>query len=312
MIVADLAIAGALVVIAWRMLFRDPLIDAMAVFVFFGVLTALAWVRLGAPDVALAEAAVGAGITGALLLDAARRIGGPASLPPLPPLRRSPAAALAAGLSVAWVGILVVALADLPREHPGLTPAAQAAMEESGVTHEVTAVLLSFRAYDTWLEVVVVLLAVVGLLALRRSTTIRLPPGAPPPGSVLPLYARALLPVALLIGAYVLLAGTGATGGAFQAGALAAAALILFVLAGFAVPAQGGGWVRLAAGAAAIAFAVAALITLVGGAPMLEYRDGAAGAAILIIEFTVAVSVAVTLAGLFLGAAPPEDVRGGR
>jgi uncharacterized MnhB-related membrane protein len=31
---------------------------------------ALAWARLGAPDIALAEAAIGAGLTGALLLDA--------------------------------------------------------------------------------------------------------------------------------------------------------------------------------------------------------------------------------------------------
>jgi len=34
----------------------------------------LAWVRLSAPDVALAEAAIGAGLTGALLLAALRRI----------------------------------------------------------------------------------------------------------------------------------------------------------------------------------------------------------------------------------------------
>ena len=31
---------------------------------------ALAWARLAAPDIGLAEAAIGAGLTGALLLDA--------------------------------------------------------------------------------------------------------------------------------------------------------------------------------------------------------------------------------------------------
>jgi hypothetical protein len=35
-----------------------------------GLLMALAWARLEAPDIALAEAAIGAGLTGALLLDA--------------------------------------------------------------------------------------------------------------------------------------------------------------------------------------------------------------------------------------------------
>jgi uncharacterized MnhB-related membrane protein len=37
-------------------------------FIVFGLLAAMAWVRLDAPDLAIAEAAVGAGITGVLLL----------------------------------------------------------------------------------------------------------------------------------------------------------------------------------------------------------------------------------------------------
>lgn len=60
-----------------------PRIFACAVlFIVFGLLLALAWLRLGAPDVALAEAAIGAGITGALViatlsrLSAGRRSGG--------------------------------------------------------------------------------------------------------------------------------------------------------------------------------------------------------------------------------------------
>jgi uncharacterized MnhB-related membrane protein len=35
---------------------------------------AIAWIRLGAPDVAIAEAAIGAGLTGALLLITIRRM----------------------------------------------------------------------------------------------------------------------------------------------------------------------------------------------------------------------------------------------
>lgn len=42
---------------------------AVVLFIVFGVLMALAWVRLHAPDIALAEAALGAGLTGTLLLD---------------------------------------------------------------------------------------------------------------------------------------------------------------------------------------------------------------------------------------------------
>lgn len=51
------------------LLSRD-LFRAVVMFIAFGLLMTLCWVRLEAPDIALAEAAIGAGLTGALLLDA--------------------------------------------------------------------------------------------------------------------------------------------------------------------------------------------------------------------------------------------------
>lgn len=47
---------------------RD-LFRAVVMFIVFGLLMGLAWVRLQAPDIALAETAIGAGLTGVLLLD---------------------------------------------------------------------------------------------------------------------------------------------------------------------------------------------------------------------------------------------------
>ncbi len=46
---------------------------ATMLFIAFGLWLSLVWARLSAPDVALAEAAIGAGIGGALMLAAARR-----------------------------------------------------------------------------------------------------------------------------------------------------------------------------------------------------------------------------------------------
>lgn len=66
----DVLIALTLVWIAWRSLTTAELFRAVVLFIAFGLLMALAWVRLHAPDIALAEAAIGAGLTGALLLDA--------------------------------------------------------------------------------------------------------------------------------------------------------------------------------------------------------------------------------------------------
>jgi uncharacterized MnhB-related membrane protein len=66
----DLLLAAALLWSAWRALSTDRLDRAVVMFIAFGLLMTLAWARLAAPDIALAEAAIGAGLTGALLLDA--------------------------------------------------------------------------------------------------------------------------------------------------------------------------------------------------------------------------------------------------
>jgi energy-converting hydrogenase B subunit D len=66
----DLLIAASLLWLTWRVLATPDLFRAVVLFIVFGLLMALAWTRLAAPDIALAEAAIGAGVTGALLLDA--------------------------------------------------------------------------------------------------------------------------------------------------------------------------------------------------------------------------------------------------
>lgn len=66
----DLLLVTALLWSAVRALTTPDLFRAVVLFIVFGLLMALAWARLDAPDIALAEAAIGAGLTGALLLDA--------------------------------------------------------------------------------------------------------------------------------------------------------------------------------------------------------------------------------------------------
>ncbi|HVK93743.1 MAG TPA: DUF4040 domain-containing protein [Noviherbaspirillum sp.] len=65
----DLLLTAALLWSAARALTTPDLFRVVVLFIVFGLLMALAWVRLGAPDVALAEAAIGAGLNGVLLLD---------------------------------------------------------------------------------------------------------------------------------------------------------------------------------------------------------------------------------------------------
>jgi uncharacterized MnhB-related membrane protein len=69
----DTVLAVLLVWLAWRAVSDTDPLRAVVKFIVLGLVMALSWLRLGAPDVALAEAAVGSGLTGALLLVALRR-----------------------------------------------------------------------------------------------------------------------------------------------------------------------------------------------------------------------------------------------
>lgn len=66
----DLLLAISLLWSAWQTLSTPKLDRAVIMFIVFGLLLTLVWARLDAPDIALAEAALGAGLTGTLLLDA--------------------------------------------------------------------------------------------------------------------------------------------------------------------------------------------------------------------------------------------------
>jgi uncharacterized MnhB-related membrane protein len=72
LLVFDVLLIGGLLWTAWQGLMHPNLLRSVVMFIAFGLLLALAWARLAAPDVALAEAAIGAGLTGALFLDALR------------------------------------------------------------------------------------------------------------------------------------------------------------------------------------------------------------------------------------------------
>ncbi len=70
----DVVLVLALLWLAARSLADRDLFRAVLNFIMLGLLLAVAWVRLRAPDVALAEAAVGSALTGALLLSALARM----------------------------------------------------------------------------------------------------------------------------------------------------------------------------------------------------------------------------------------------
>ncbi|HRQ04427.1 Na(+)/H(+) antiporter subunit B [Nitrosomonas halophila] len=70
----DVLLALLLLLTAGFALFGRNLFRAIVLYIAFGLLLALVWIRLDAPDIALAEIAIGAGLTGALLLSAWARL----------------------------------------------------------------------------------------------------------------------------------------------------------------------------------------------------------------------------------------------
>lgn len=69
MLLIDILLLFLLLWLGFKITFTKNHFNASIHFIVFGMVLALIWVRLGAFDLALAEIALGAGITGALLLD---------------------------------------------------------------------------------------------------------------------------------------------------------------------------------------------------------------------------------------------------
>jgi len=283
---------------------------SVILFMAFGLVLAVAWARLLAPDVALAEAAIGAGLSGALLLVAVGEQSNHTSHDDSVRINERHASRVRATLQ--WViTILCAALAatvawalvnalDSARNDT-LVLAVSENLAASGVSNPVTAILLNFRAYDTLLELAVLLTAVLGILALGTAR-----PDYQRAGPVFDGLARWLVPVLILTAGYLLWVGAHAPGGAFQAGATLAAAAVVLRLAGkrsIGLPQAGTLRVILAAGVGM--FLVVGLSLLVLGRPFLGYPPAWAGSLILLIESAAMLAIAATLVLAFLGGQPP-------
>jgi multisubunit Na+/H+ antiporter MnhB subunit len=295
--VLDLLLALALVAVALTAVLCRDLVESVMLLFAFGLLLALVWARLGAPDVAMVEAALGTGVTGVLFLSALARAGA------VDDERRRGAArwlglAALCGAAVAPVGVAVSAL---PREFRGLLDVVLPAVPQSGASHPVTSVLLAFRGYDTLLEIAVLLVAALGAWA-ARGRAVGPWVSATRPSPILTATVRLLLPGMVIVAGVLLWIGSSAPGGAFQAGTVLGTLLVLASLSGAVALPRVAPW-ALRAGLAlgfAVFLAVAGGATLVGGA-MLEYPRAYAAGLLLAIEAALTLSIALVMAVLFEG-----------
>lgn len=306
-IATHICLAALLVGLAfWTVVVRDTF-SAVAGFIPYGLLLTSAWLALSAIDVALTEAAIGAGLTGALLIAAASR------------LRTTEVAAraerpgaitriLAAILSTAMAAAIMACILGLPDRAPTLAPAVARHLAQTGVGNPITAVLLAFRAMDTLLEAIVLLIGLIVIWSLAPDHAWGGRPGSVPAKDAngpLVYLARVLPPIGIVIAIYIFWVGADHPGGKFQGATILAAMWLLVMMSGLGdAPAIDRRWLRflLIVGPAAF-IAVGFLGVGVAGA-FLSYPAGFAKLLIVLIEAALLPSLAVTLTLLLAG--PPQ------
>jgi multisubunit Na+/H+ antiporter MnhB subunit len=288
----------------WTVAARDTF-AAVVGFVAYGLLLTLVWVQLHGVDVALTEAALGSGLTGALLIRAAamlRKTEGPARAA-RPGMTTRVAAALVAGCVTVALAAAVLALPD---PAPTLAPETAKNIAATGVGNPITAVLLAFRAMDTLLEAIVVLFALIGVWSLAPDRTWGGRPGPlhrADPNGILAYLARVLPPIGIIVGIYIFWIGADLPGGKFQGATILAAMWLLAVMAGLAdAPPISRTWLRIALVAGPVVFiAIGVAGAAIAGA-FLAYPEGLAKPLIVVIEWALLPSLALTLALIVAGA----------
>ena len=304
LILFAIALAALLLAVAIWIVVARTAFTATVGFIVYGLLLALVWVALSAVDVALTEAAIGSGVTGMLLLAAAAQLRAidaevePTSLP----------LKLSAGFLCALVsaGLAAVVL-DPPVIAPTLAPAATAKLGETGLANPVAGVLFAFRALDTLLEQVVVVLALIGVWSLTPDRAWGGVPGLrlyAHPSGTLTLLAQVLPPVGIMLGIYMFWTGADNPGGAFQGGALLAAMWLLVMVARLQpVPPISLGGLRWLVTIGPFIFLAIGFAGFALAGAFLAYPVDYAKPLIVLAETGLTLSIGVTLALLVAGPA---------
>lgn len=192
---------------------------------------------------------------------------------------------------------LALTVVTLPPSAAGLSAKVTAELDGTGVSNPVTATLLNFRSYDTLLEIAVLLLAVTANRALRTSNLSLMRPG----GDILSFLSRIQVPVMIMIAGYLLWAGADAPGGAFQAGAILAAAGVLLILAGRQLPLREEGLpMRLGLAIGLAVFIAVGIAGLSVADAFFAYPQHGTMNIVLLLEISASVSVALALLDMFL------------
>lgn len=342
MLALDIVLLIMLLVVAGAIVRTRSLLAAIMLFGIYSLVSAVWFVVMDAPDVAFTEAVVGAGISTIVLLGAILLTRGETERPDW---RRLVAPAL---VCVMVGGVLIYAATGLPALGDASSPAnayigrayLEAAPRDIGAPNTVTAVLASYRGFDTLGETAVIFAAGVGvalMLGFGPRASLAPPAVTGDHHVVLRVAAKLLIPLIALFSLYVQFHGDLGAGGGFQAGVIMAAAIILHALVfGLretmaAVPVK---VARSVASLGVLLYAGVGIASMINGGAFLDYDylfpphveaqipDWLLGNAadghhwgqhfgIMLIELGVLLTVAATMVTIFYGFAgrTVEDAR---
>ncbi len=294
--------------------------DLLAVVMLLGIyslLSASFFVAMDAVDVAFTEASVGAGISTLLMLVVISMTGRSEH-----PSRHKPLLALA--VVTVTGSLLIYATLDMPYFGSAEAPIHQHvapryindSMQEIGVPNIVTSVLASYRAFDTFGEVVVIFTAGIGVLALlsvvRRSDSSLnndiFDHSMHEQHLILRIVTKMMIPYILLFAFYVQFHGDFGPGGGFQAGVIFAAAIFLYtMLFGMSTARRviNQSFIQMLAATGVLLYGSVGVVSLLNGKEFFDYSalsaDPVAGQhlGILLVELGVGITVASIMIIIF-------------
>jgi len=294
--------------------------DLLAVVMLLGIyslLSASFFVTMDAVDVAFTEAAVGAGVSTLLMLVAITMTGRKEH-----PTRHKPLLAIV--VVIITGSLLIYGTLDMPRFGLAEAPIHQHvapryindSMQEIGVPNIVTSVLASYRAFDTFGEVVVIFTAGMGVLALlsmvrRSEDTENIDSNnysMHEQHLILRIVSKMLIPFILMFAFYVQFHGDFGPGGGFQAGVIFASAIFLYtMLFGMNTARRviNQAFIQILAATGVLLYGSVGVVSLLNGKSFFDYSalasDPIAGQhlGILLIELGVGITVAAVMIIIF-------------
>ncbi len=250
-----------LVVCAISVTLSKKLINSIIIFMSYSLVMAVIWIMLESPDLAITEAAVGAGVSSILFFVTLKKIKAvdheeenevPEDIKDVKAhweMKIFSKSYFVTSIIVCFslIVILLSVVSLLPSFGTDINPAnnevarvyLEQGMQSTGAVNIVTGVILDYRAFDTFGESCVLFIAATCVIIMLRvdtkSDSLSMATDEndriyePKNDLMLQKAAKILVPILILYGAYVIINGHLSPGGGFSGGAIIGSGLILYL-----------------------------------------------------------------------------------